>query len=393
MTNTVGRALMPALKNFGLFAAAGLFAFSTASAQVKGTKYTFKDIKRLDATPAKNQCHTGTCWCFSTSSFIESELMRTGKGEYDLSEMYTVRKVYEEKAKKYVATHGKINWGQGGEFHDVMRIYKEYGAMPQEAYPGKPDADGQFREFELEAVLKGMLDAVIKNTDNHVSNHWMDAVNGVLDAYLGKVPEKFTYKGKEYTPKIFAESLGINPDDYIEVTSTTDHPYYTPFISEVEDNWHWDPIQNVTVEDMKEILDNSIDKGYTVAWGADVSDPGFNYRKGIAILPAVDWDTVARDARDSFISNPMKQMTVTQAARQENLDNFKTQDDHGMQITGTAEDQLGDRFYIVKNSWGTKLNDYKGFFYASQSYVLMNTTGLMVNKKALPKNIAKKLGV
>ena len=362
-------------------------------AQVKGTKYTFKDIKRLDASPIRDQYHSGTCWDFSTSSFLESELLRMGKGEVQLSEMFFVRMDYEEKAFWYVKMHGGMSWGQGGEFHDVLRIYKEYGAMPYDAYPVLSELPGKPKLNELEAVLKGMLDAVIKNPNGELSPYWKDAVRGVLDAYLGKVPEKFPYKGKEYTARTFAEMLGINPDDYVEITSVTDEPVNGQFVNYVTDNWHSDLIYNVSLNDMKDVLNNSIDKGYTVAWGADVSEPGFAYKKGVAVLPDLEWDTIAKDKRDTFIDNPMKQMTVTPAWRQHEIDNFNTTDDHGMQITGTAEDQLGDKFFIVKNSWGTKLSNFKGYFYASESYVLAKTTAIMVNKKAIPRGIAKKLGV
>jgi len=372
---------------------AGLSTFSiSANAQVKGTKYVFKDLKKIEATPVKNQGHSGTCWSFSTSSFIESELMRMGKGQYDLSEMFVARKSYEEKARRYVQFHGALSWGQGGEFHDVMRIFKEYGAMPKTAYPGNYD-DGKYRLNEMEAVLKGMLDAIVRNPEGKLSPFWMDAVNGVLDAYMGKVPDNFNYKGKDYTAKSFAILLGINPDDYVEITSVTNHPFYTQFVNEIPDNWHSDLINNVTLNDFRDILNASINNGYTIAWGADVSEPGFAYKKGVAILPDVDWDTIAKDNRDSFINNPMKQMVITDKIRQQGLDNYTTNDDHGMQITGTAEDQLGDKFYIVKNSWGMKLSNFNGYFYASESYVLAKTTGIMVNKKAIPRAILTKMGI
>jgi len=383
--------LMKVLKVMPLFIL--LMGLSTGYAQVKKTKYVLTDTKKLEASPVRDQCRTGTCWCFSSSSFIESELLRSGKGAYEISEMFTVRKAYEEKAKQYVMMHGHVNFGEGGEFHDVMRIFKEYGAVPKEAYPGKPAYDNIYTQNELEAVLKGMLDAVIANHDGQLNPNWFEAVNGVLDAYLGKVPEKFNYNGKEYTPMTFAKSLGIDPDDYVELTSTTAHPFYSKFVNEIEDNWHWDEINNVPLSDLQEILGNSINEGYTVAWGGDVSEPGFAYKMGIAVNPDVHWDTIARDKRDTFLIWPMKQKVVTQEIRQQGLDNYATTDDHGMQITGTATDQLGDKFYLVKNSWGSKLNDFNGYFYASESYVLEKTTSIMVNKKTIPKDIAKKLAI
>jgi bleomycin hydrolase len=370
-----------------------LLVQSNVSGQAKNTKYSFKDIKKIEATSVKDQYHSGTCWCFSTNSFLESELLRMGKGDYNLSEMYFVRMDWKEKAIRYVQMHGHISWGQGGEFHDVLRIFKEYGAMPQSEYPGKQELKDKYKLNELEAVLKGMLDAIIRNPDGHLSPYWKDAVDGVLDAYFGKVHETFQYKNVTYTPKTFAASLGIDPDDYIEVTSVTNHPYYTQFVNEIEDNWHADPIYNVSLEDLKEVFNNSIDKGYTIAWGADVSDHGFSFAKGIAILPDVDWDTVPKDKVDSILTNPAKQKVVTPEWRQQELDNYNTTDDHGMQITGIAEDQLGDKFYLVKNSWGANRNDNKGYFYASEAYVLAKTTGIMVNKKALPKSMGRKMGI
>jgi len=386
---------MAALRTLKYLLAGSLLLLSSSGtqAQVKGTKYVIKDIKQLDATPVRDQYHSGTCWDFSTTSFLESELIRKGKGEMQLSEMFFVRKDYEEKAVWYVKMHGSMSWGQGGEAHDVLRIYKEYGAMPYDAYPGQYEIPGKPKLNELEAVLKGMLDAVIKNTQGELSPYWKDAVNGVLDAYLGKVPEKFPYKGKEYTAKTFADMLGLDADDYIELTSVTDEPMYGQFVNYVTDNWHSDLIYNIPLEGMRDILNNSIEKGYTIAWGADVSEPGFAYRKGVAVLPDVNWDTIAKDKRDSFVDNPMKQMVVTPQWRQHEIDNYNTGDDHGMQITGTAEDQLGDKFYRVKNSWGTKLSTYNGYFYASESYVLAKTTAIMVNKKVIPRDIAKKLGI
>jgi len=381
------------LSRLALFSFFFVVCFAT-NAQVSGTKYIFRDIKRLDASPVRDQYHSGTCWDFSTSSFLESELLRMGKGEYQLSEMFFARMDYEEKAIWYIKMHGAMSWGQGGEFHDVMRIYKEYGAMPYDAYPGNFELPGKPKLFELEAVLKGMLDAVIKNPDGDLSPYWKDAVKGVLDAYLGKVPEKFVYKGKEYTSKTFAAMLGIDPDDYVELTSVTDEPVYGQFVNYVTDNWHSDLIYNLPLNDLKDVLNYSIDKGYTIAWGASVSgQPGFAYKKGVAVLPDVEWDTIAKDKRDTFVDNPMKQKTVTPEWRQHEIDNYNTQDDHGMQITGEAEDQLGDKFYIVKNSWGSKLGNYNGYFYASESYVLAKTTGIMVNKKAIPRELARKLGI
>ncbi len=373
------------------------FNVSAQEKKVKAdtTGYVFTIVKQVKATPVKNQYRSGTCWSFSTISFIESELLRMRKEEYDLSEMFPVRYAYSEKAIKYVRMHGHINFAAGGEFHDVMDVIKKYGIVPEEVYPGLDYGTKKHIHGELDAVLKNYVDAVIENKNKKITPVWHNGFDDILDTYLGVVPKTFTYKGKEYSPKSFAKELGINPDDFVELTSFSHHPFYTKFILEVPDNWAWDNIYNVPLDKLEDIIDNAIDKGYSVAWGADVSEKGVSVKNGIAIVPEKDYYDMTKKERKHIFDKPGKEKQITQKLRQKAFDNWTTTDDHGLQITGIAKDQNGDEFYLVKNSWGSKIGNkkYKGYFYASKPYVLYKTIDIMVNKKAIPKKIRKKLGL
>lgn len=381
--------------------------YSQDNADKKNEGYKFETVKQLKATPVKDQSRSGTCWSFSTISFLESELLRTGKGEFDLSEMFIVREAYSDKADRYVRMHGNTSFGGGGEAHDVIEMMRKYGLVPEEVYSGKVIGEENHIHAEMEAVLKGLLDEVIKNGNGKLSPAWKTAFNSTADAYLGKVPEKFTYKGKEYTPKSFTSELGLNPDDYVEIGSFTHHPFYSDFIVEVPDNWAWGKIYNVPIDELIEVLDNSLDEGYTVAWASDVSEKGFSFKNGVAIVPEEDiasmtdsekakWAEMSEREKEKQMytfEKPGKEKNITQEMRQQAFDNYTTTDDHGMHITGTAKDQNGTKYYMVKNSWGTKGNDYKGWFYASVPFVRYKTMYIMVNKNAIPKNIRKKLNL
>ncbi len=377
------------------FVSASAFAQTPTQPQTltnkKEGKYKFTVVKNLDATEVKNQSQSGTCWSFSSLSFFESELLRMGKPKVNLSEMFVVHHAYEDKAEKYVRMHGLINFGPGGAFHDVAYVIKNYGMVPLEAYTGMVNGEKAINHNEMDAMLKAEVDVIAK-ADN-ITPAWSKAVDATLDAYLGKMPENFQYQGKSYTPKSFAESLGLNMDNYIELTSFTHHDFYTKFPIEVQDNWAWQQVYNVKLDEMIDVIDNAIMNGYTVAWGADVSDKGFSYKNGVAIVPDVDWSDIPREKLDSVINNPGKQKVITQEMRQEAFNNYETQDDHGMHIVGIVKDQNGVKYYIVKNSWGTKGNDCDGFFYASEAYVKYKTTSIMINKDGLKKDIAKKLGM
>lgn len=355
--------------------------------------FMFTPVKDIQCTSVKDQYRSGTCWCFSGSSFIESEIMRMGKGEYDISEMFTIRNAYKEKAEQYVRWHGLKNFGGGGEFHDVMNMIKKYGMVPQEVYPGFLPGDKKPVHNEMDGVLKAIVDQIVKNPNGKLSPVWPRLVDDVLDEYLGKYPTTFTYKSKTFTPQSFAKETGLNPDDYVEITSYTHHPFYQKFIMEVQDNWADELINNVPIDEFGKIIENAIMNGYTIGWGSDVSDEGFSFKKGVAIVPEKEWTDMEKKEKDSIFNKPIQQRKITQEMRQTAFDNYMTSDDHGMHIVGLYKDQLGQKYYKVKNSWGVKGSDYEGYFYASEAFILLETTTMMVHKDAIPKDIAKKLGI
>lgn len=397
------------MKKFVLFAAAAFLAFGLGAQtpqEEPATPYQFTMVSDVPATPVKDQYSSGTCWSFAGIGFLESELLRTGKGEYDLSEMWIARHAYLDKAKKYARMHGKAEFSQGGAMTDVFTIIREYGIVPEEVYTGLQYGSDKHRHSEIEAVLQGYMKGVVANPNGKLTTAWADGLDGILDAYLGEVPETFIYNGKEYTPQSFAASLGLNMDDYVSITSFTHHPFYTQYAIEVPDNWNWGLSWNVPLEDMMAIIDNALRNGYTVDWGADVSEPGFQYSKGFAVMPAgkgdnaestewSKWESMSPNSRKAMIAKatePMEEITVTQEMRQEAFDNYETTDDHGMLLTGIATDQNGNTFYKVKNSWNTD-NIYDGYFYASAPFVAYKTLNVVVNKNAIPKDIRKKLGI
>lgn len=358
-----------------------------------GSKYQFTIVKDNEATSVKNQYHSGTCWCFSTQSFLESELIRMGKGKFDLSQMFVIHNMYLLKAQHYMRYQGHTNFGDGGEPHDVINAVKIYGIVPASAYKGMPEGMDKPEFAEMDNVLHAMLDAMLKLPEGHLNPNWFAAFEGALDGYMGKVPTEFTYEGKTYTPQSFAKYLGINPDDYVEITSFTHHPFYSKFILEVADNFENAEAYNVPLDEFQKLTDNAIMNGYTVEWGSDVSEPGFGARNsGIAIAPQSDMTGMTAQQKDSMFMNPVPELKITQEMRQTAFDNLATTDDHGMQITGIAKDQNGNEFYIVKNSWGTQTY-CKGYLYVSQPYYLYKTTCIMVNKNAIPADIRKKLGI
>lgn len=362
---------------------------------VKGSNYQFTVVKNLDATAVQNQNQTGTCWSFSSLSFFESELIRMGKGkEFNLSEMFVARKAYPLKADNYLRMHGKLNFGEGGGFPDVLQVIKNYGMLPEEAYTGKKNPKDQHNHSLLEATLKGVLAASADDKNTKIDFATVhNIVESTCDAFLGKVPEKFTYKGKEYTAKTYAEATGINPDDYIFVTSFSHHPFYSKFVLEVPDNWNFVGMHNVPLNEFQEIMQYAVTNGYSFAWAADVSEKGFRFKDGLAIVPETPLADMTDAEKEAAMKNPLKQLPITQELRQTAFDNYETQDDHGMHIVGLVKDQIGTPYYVVKNSWGKDRNDCDGFFYASENYVLYKTTSIMLHKKGLPAAIAKKMGI
>lgn len=348
----------------------------------KNDRHTFTMIYDIGATSVKNQAQTGTCWDFATQSFLESELLRMGKGSYNLSEMFNVRYTYPLKADKYVRYHGKAQFGEGGQAHDVLKIFDEYGAVPHFVYPGLEPGDSLNNNLEMDAVLKNVLETIVGR--KKITSHYKDIVNAVCDIYLGKVPETFEYEGKEYTPKTFAASLGINTKDYVEITSYTHHPFYTKFNLEVPDNWTESEYYNVPLDDLVAIMDNALKNGYTIDWDGDVGKENFLRKEGYAIVPFDD---------DTTKTGPEKEKSITQEIRQEAYNDYTTTDDHLMHITGMAKDQAGTIFYYTKNSWGTKDKTFNGYWYMSEPFVKLRTVAIMVHKDAIPERIREKLGL
>ena len=343
--------------------------------------YDFKMVKTISCTPIKSQGKTGTCWSFATSSFLESEAIRNGKSSPDFSEMYVVRNVYKDKAQNYVLRQGKANFSQGSLSHDLMRVVGKYGVVPETVYTGKEKGAERHNHSEMEAVLKGMLDGVLKQ--KRPSLKWKKAFKSVIDVYLGKVSNEFKHQGKTYTPASYAKEMGINADDYVNITSFTHHPFYQPFILEIPDNYSNGSFYNLPIEDLQAIVENAVNNGYSVAWDGDVSEKGFDAKKGIAVVP-VD------ETRDDLFQNPGKEKNITQQLRQEQFETFHTTDDHLMHLTGVAKDNRGTKYFLIKNSWG-EISPYKGYLYMSESYLKLKTVAILVHKDAIPKRIANKL--
>ena len=379
----------------------------TPSDSTEGFRFT--TIDSIAITPVKDQNRSSTCWSYSTIGFLESELLRMGKGEYDLSEMFVVHHTMLDRAEYSVRMYGTAEFAPGGSAYDVIYCLKNYGMVPQEVMPGiqygSTPADTLPVHAELDAVAGGVVKAVTNSGLKKLTPVWKKALTAVYDTYLGECPATFIYNGKEYTPKSFAEELGLNADDYVSITSYTHHPYYTTFALEVPDNWRMDQMYNVPMDEMMAIIDNALAKGYTLAWGADVSEICFT-RKGLGVVPeeekAVDltgsdaarWlGLSATDKREELTKKPLPEKTITQEMRQAAYDSWENTDDHGMQIFGTAKDQNGKRYYMVKNSWGTKRSEYKGIWYVSEAYMQYKTNDVLVHKNAIPKDIRKKLGI
>lgn len=357
--------------------------------------FQFTTLVDLEATPVKNQGQSGTCWSYSTTSFLESEMIRKTGKSVDLSEMFTVRQVYLDKAEKYIRLHGFLNFGQGGALPDVLHVIKKYGAVPQEVYTGLNYGSDINQHGELETALKGILDAVVKNPNGKLSTAWRSAVEATLDAYLGPYPAEFKYNGKKYTPRSFAdEVVGINPNDYVQLTSFTHEPYYETMMIEVPDNWTWGTSYNLPLEEMMDAVNGSLEAGYSVAWATDVSEKGFSIKNGLALAPAKPYKEMTAAEREAMFMGPQPELSVTPELRQAAYDNWETTDDHGMHFTGMVKDQNGTLYYIVKNSWGDLENRNKtGYLYASRAFVEYKTISVLVHKDSLPKSLRKKLNL
>ncbi len=355
--------------------------------------FQFTDVINIENTPVKNQGSSGTCWSYSANSFLESEMIRMGKQPVEISQVYTARNAYVEKGKNYVKMHGAITLGDGGALHDVINMYKKYGALPQSAYTGLNYGTTNNKFAEMQAMAEGVLAAAVKNPNGDLSPNWIKAYTAVLDTYLGDVPKSFDYKGKKYTPQTFAkEVVGINPDDYVEISSLMEHPYYSKFVLMVPDNWSLDQVYNVKMNDLTAIIDNALKNGYTVGWAGDVSEKGFSWKNGVAYIPAKNFADMTAEEKEGIFKGPQAEMEITEEMRQQAFDNYQTTDDHGMHIVGVSKDQNGKEYYIVKNSWGAS-NDYKGYMYMSKNFVKYKTTAILLNKGGIPKDLAKKMEI
>jgi cysteine peptidase len=374
-------------------------------AQKDTTGFVFTTVKENKITSVKNQNRSSTCWAYSALGFLEAELLRLNKGDCDFSEMFVVYHTMLDRAVNYVRLHGDASFSPGGSFYDVLYCWRHYGIVPDKAMPaGVMYGDTLANHSDLDAAAKAYVDVIAKSTASKISPLWRRPLEVIYETYLGKLPQEFTYKGKKYTPRSFADSFGLNMDDYVSLTSYSHHPFYEAFALEIQDNWRGGMSYNLPIDELMQVMRNAVNTGYTIAWGSDVSEEGFT-RNGIAVMPDVKkgaeltgsdmahWLGLSKaDRRAELTSRPLPEMTVTQQMRQEAYDNWETTDDHGMLIYGLAKDQNGKQYFMVKNSWG-QAGKYKGFWYASEAFVAYKTMNIVVHKNAIPKEILKKLNI
>ena len=390
------------IKTFTLAVASALASLSLY-AQTPGAEYEFTTIKENPVTSIKNQYRSGTCWCFSALSFIESEIIREKGDTVDLSEMFVVGKSYRDRAVKYVRLDGHLNFAAGSSFGDVLHVIEDYGIVPQEAMHGMNYGTEMPEQSELDAALKGYVEAIAKNPNKKLTTAWLNGFDGIVEAYLGEYPETFKVGNRKFTPEEYRDHLGIDVKDYVNLSSFSHHPFYSQFIIEVPDNWRWDTAYNLPIDELMEVMYNAIDKGYTIAWGSDVSEKGFT-RNGLATMPVEKKKAAAGSDQEKWVGKSTEEkkeeaktelpeeIVATQQMRQDAYDRKTTTDDHGMHIYGLAQDQNGKKYFMVKNSWG-KAGKYNGIWYASDAFVRYKTLNIVVHKDALPKDIRKKLGI
>lgn len=392
---------------FSIFLVLSLVSFGQNSTNFEGSDYNFSKIIHLDASPVQSQGKTSTCWSFSALSFFESELIRKGNKTPDLlSEMYVVRKSYENKADKFIRMDGKINFAEGGAFHDIPWVIKNYGIVPFDVYTGLINSE-VYDHAEFFEVLNGAVQGLLKfgtSSSNGISSNWKLAISGILDAYLGKDIKEFEFKGKKYTPQSYAQSIGLNMNDYVSLTSFTNHPLYSKCQLAIPDNYNWGESYNVALNDLMSSVENALSNGFTVAWGADVSEKGFSFKNGIALVPE-DASTIQVTEKDNknysdsgadkysnaFLS-PVKEVAVSAELRQKGYDNKSTTDDHGMHIVGLYKDQNGTNYLLVKNSWGTS-NYPKGYLYVSEQYFRLKTITIYLHKDGITSDLKKKINL
>jgi bleomycin hydrolase len=390
------------------FLALSFVLFSNAqitSTNIEGSNYKFTKVAHLDATPVQSQGRTATCWSFSGLSFFESELIRKGnKNPAILSEMYVVRKSYENKADKYIRMDGKINFSEGGAFHDIPWVIKNYGIVPYDIYNGLVGSES-YDHAEFFEVLNGAVQGLLKfgaSSSNGISPNWKPAISGILDAYLGKDIKEFEFKGKKYTPQTYAQAIGLNMDDYISLTSFTNHSLYSKCQLAIPDNYNWGDSYNVNLNDLMTTVEFALSKGYTLAWGADVSEKGFSFKNGIALVPEdpnsiqvvgkdnKNFSDAGADKNANAFLSPVKELAITEEIRQKGYDQKTTTDDHGMHIVGLYTDQNGSKYLLVKNSWGAS-NYPKGYLYVSEQYFRLKTINIYLHKGGISLDLKKKL--
>lgn len=388
--------------------ATGANAKGKKQPKVDPNKPVFTIVKENPITSVKDQNRSGTCWAYSTLSYFESEILKSTGKTYDLCESFVANKDYMDRAIQVVRYHGDMQFSQGGSAYDVYYVLKNYGICPENAmpFPGSLYGDSLNNFNEFFSLLEPYVEGIATNKASKISGQWKVGFQGILDAYLGKCPENFTYEGKNYTPKSFASSLGLNMDDYVTITSYTHHPFYSQFVVEVQDNWRNPASYNLPMDEMMQIIDNAVMNGYTVAWGGDVSEEGFT-RDGLAIAydtkkvqslagsDAARWLKLTTAQKKNMIDSlgvNVPEVVPTQKMRQDAYDNWETTDDHGMHIYGIAKDQNGREYYMVKNSWGEH-GTYKGVWYMSKNFIAYKTMDFVVNKNAIPKDIRKKMGI
>jgi bleomycin hydrolase len=391
-----------------MLTAVAQFGYTTPSSNAEGSNYQFTKVAKLDATPVESQGITGTCWSFSALSFFESELMRMGtKNPELLSEMFIVRKAYESKAEKFIRMDGKINFAEGGAFHDIPFVIKNYGIVPKSVYSGLNYGSETHDHSELFSVLNGAMQGLLTHlqsgsTKSGLSTSWVSAMKGILDAYLGPDVKEFELAGKKYTPKSYAKAIGLNMDDYVSLTSFTNHAMNERCELAIPDNWAWGDSYNVSLDDLFAACEYALKNGYTLAWGADVSEKGFSFRNGLAIVPEdpssievkgkdnKNFSDAGADKTSNQFLTPGKEVVVTPEMRQQGYDNKTTTDDHGMHIVGLFKDQNGTKYFLVKNSWGTG-NYPEGYLYVSESYFKLKTINIYLHKDGVSADLKKKL--
>ena len=391
-----------ATKFIGLLLMASLWLPVLAQAQENGFKFT--TVADIKTTPVKNQMRTGTCWSFATTSFIETELLRMKKGEFDLSEMYFARYCYADKADRYIRRSGTANFGAGGQAHDVLNVVRKYGFVTDTSYTGMK-SEYTYAKGDPDIKLKKYLDVVMKKKNDTISSVWKDSLNIYLDTYLGKLPSKIVVKDNPLDPVAFAKSTGFNPDNYVEITSYSHVPFYKRVMIDIQDNWSQDLYYNLPIDEMMEVIKSELKKGYSVCWDGDVSEHGFSHKNGVAIAPETDvklmesadrtkWESMAdkdKMAQLYAFTGPVPERKITQEKRQKSFDTQQTTDDHLMHLTGMVTDQNGTIYFKTKNSWGTNRNTSGGYLNMSEAYVRLNTIAILVHKNAIPRTISSKL--